>query len=85
MHPALEYACPVWYLSLTVSQYKALESLQKWDMQVSFNYDDYLTSFIISDTYNFKSRSEHLAEQFLRHNVSMKNHLCTTSCLLSVT
>jgi len=69
VRPVLEYACSVWHSSLTVSQYEALESLQKRAMRIIFNHDDYLTSLIIAGIDNLQTRREHLTEQFFLRNV----------------
>ena len=72
VRPVLEYACPIWHSSLTVSQHEALESLQKRSMRIIFNHDDYLTALIIAGIDNLQARREHLTE---RHVLKEKSSL----------
>jgi len=71
-----EYAYPAWHSSLTVTQTKALESLQQRAMRIIFQDNDYMLSLIRARLDTLESRREHLTERFFKGNV-----LRESSCL----
>jgi len=74
--PVLEYACPVWHLSLTVAQTKALESLQQWAMKIIFPDKDYLLSLVVASVDMLESQRQQPIERFFRRSI-----LRESSCL----
>jgi len=46
IRPVLEYACPVWHLSLTAAQTKALESLQRRVLSIIYHDGNYTIMLI---------------------------------------
>ena len=60
IRPVLEYACPAWYLSLTASQSKTLESIQRRAMRIIFADNDYTLSVILAGLDTLESRRDQL-------------------------
>jgi len=72
----LEYACPVWHSSVTATQMKALESLQRRAMRIIFQESDYMMSLTKAGLDTLESRRDQLTERFFQRSV-----LPETSCL----
>ena len=64
IRPVLEYACPVWHSSLTITQSKTLESLQKRAMNIIFPYMDYKLPVVMAHIDTLEERREVLTERF---------------------
>ena len=61
----LEYTCPVWHSSLTAAQSRALESIQRRAMRISYaDDDDYTLLLILAGLDTLEARHTQLTERF---------------------
>ena len=72
----LEYACPAWHSSLTAAQAKTLESIQRREIRVIFQDDDYTLLLILAGVDTLESRRDQLTGRFFTRSV-----LPESSCL----
>jgi len=80
-----EYACPVWHSSLTATQTKALESLQRRAMRVIFQDSNYTVSIIRAGLDTLESRRDQLTECSLTICTGHSPSLSRTDCNIQET
>jgi len=76
IRPVLKYACPAWHSSLTATQSKTIEAIQRRAMQIIFADNDYTMSLILARMDTLESWHAVLTERFFRRSV-----LHEASCL----
>ena len=84
VRPVLEYACPAWHSSITITQSNKLETIQKRALSIIFGsyvYDQYENFCSANEIFTLKERRETLSRSFFTKAVLNKagtlNHLIT--------
>jgi hypothetical protein len=75
IRPVLEYACPAWHTSLTASQTRQIEQIQRRALLIIYGVNDYHELCLSSALPSLYDRRESLCKDFFKSMIDANNCL----------